>query len=71
MSHVFSLNTTVHPALHNTRILNNKATARLGTMCPLSVVGSPGILMSHTCVDYTCLLSGRLIVNGFFAGRLF
>ena len=27
--------------------------------------------MSHTCVDFTCLPSGRLIVNGFFAGHLF
>ena len=32
----------------------------------------PGdILMSHTCVDFTCLPSGRFTVNGFFAGRLF
>ena len=70
-SHALSLNTTVHLALHNTRIPNNETTARLGTMCPLSVVGRPGMLMSHTCADLTCLQSGRLIVNGFFAGCLF
>ena len=69
--HFLSSNTTLHPALHNTRIPNKEATARLGTMCPLSVVGSPWIMMSHTCVDFTCLPFGRFIVNGFFAGRLF
>ena len=45
--------------------------AKLGTMCPVNVVGSPGILMSHMCVDLICLPSGRLIVSGFIAGRLF
>jgi hypothetical protein len=29
------------------------------------------MLMSHTCDDFTCLPSDRLIVNGFFAGCLF
>ena len=71
MSHVVPLNTTVHPALHSNCIPNKEATARIGTMCPLSVVGSPGILISHTCVEFTCLPSGRLIVKGFFAGRMF
>ena len=44
---------------------------KLGTMCPVNVVGSPGILMSHMCVDLICLPSGRLIVSGYIAGRLF
>jgi hypothetical protein len=35
-----------------------------GTMCPVNVVGRPGILISHTCVDWIFLPSGKLIVRG-------
>ena len=45
--------------------------AKFGTMCPVNVVGSPGISMSHMCVDLICRPSGRLIVSCFNAGRLF
>ena len=45
--------------------------AKSGTMCPVNVVGSAGISMSHMCVDLSCLPSGRLIVSGFNAGRVF
>jgi len=45
--------------------------AKCGTMCPVNVVGSPGISMSHMCVDLICQPSGRLIVSCFNAGRLF
>jgi hypothetical protein len=34
-----------------------------GTMCPISTFGRPGIVMSHTCVDCTCLLSVKFIVR--------
>ncbi len=61
----------MHPALHNTLIPKSDAIAKFGTICPVNVVGSPGMLMSHICIDLTCLPSGRLIVNGFVAGRLF
>jgi hypothetical protein len=40
-------------------------------MCPVNVVGSPGILTSHMCVDLICRPSGRLIVRGFVAVHLF
>jgi hypothetical protein len=40
-------------------------------MCPVNVVGSPGISTSHMCVDLICRPSGRLIVRGFVAGCLF
>ena len=40
-------------------------------MCPVNVVGSPGISTSHMCVDLICRPSGRLIVRGFVAGHLF
>ena len=38
-------------------------------MCPVSVTGNPGILMSHACVNLTFLLSGRLTVRDFVATR--
>ncbi len=40
-------------------------------MCPVSVTGNPGILMSHACIDLTFLPSGRLMVRGFVATCLF
>jgi hypothetical protein len=34
-------------------------------MCPVKIlVGRPGIVMSHMCVNFTLLPSGKLIVNG-------
>jgi len=42
-----------------------------GMMCPVKVIGNPGMLMSHTCVDLIFLPSGRLTVSGFNANRLF
>ncbi len=47
------------------------ATFRSGMMCPMRVIGNPGIFMSHTCVDLIFLPSGRLTVSGFVANRLF
>jgi hypothetical protein len=35
-----------------------------GSMCPVNIVGRPGILISHTCVDWIFLPSGKLIVRG-------
>ena len=51
------VNTTVHPALHRTRMPINDAIVNLGTMCPVKIVGRPGIVMSHMCVDFTLLPS--------------
>ena len=45
--------------------------AKFGTMCPVNVVGSPGISTSHMCVDLICRPSGRLILSGFIACHLF
>ena len=55
----------MHPASHNTRIPISDAMVRLGTMCPVRIVGNPGIAMSQQCVDLTLAPSGRLIDNGF------
>ena len=62
---------TVHPALHRTRTPMSDAIDKLGTMCPMSVFGRPGMLMSQQCVDLIFDPSGRLIESGFVATRLF
>ena len=67
----FLLNVTVQPASHSTRTPISDAMVRLGTMCPVSVSGRPGMLMSQQCVDLIFDPSGRLIVSGFFATLLF
>jgi len=52
-THFLLSNLIVHPAAVRTRIPNREAIDNSGTMCPTSVVGSPGIMMSHICVDVT------------------
>jgi hypothetical protein len=63
-SHFALVNTTVHPASHSTRMPINDAIVNLGTMCLVKVTGRPSIVMSHMCVDFTLLPSGKLIVSG-------
>ncbi len=63
------MNTTEHPALHSSRMPINDAIVNLSTMCPVRIVGRPDIVMSHMCVDFALLLSGKLIVNGCDEGR--
>ena len=46
------------------------ATFNDGKKCLVNIVGSPEMTMSHTCVDCTCLPSGKLIVSGLTATRL-
>ena len=65
------VNTTSHPALHRTLMPINDAIDIFGTTCPTNTIGSPGIVMSHVCVDFTFVPSGRLIVSGRIAGRRF
>ncbi len=61
----------MHLALHNTRTPVSDAIDRLGTMCPISITGSPGIVTSQQCNDLIFDPSGRLMVSGFVAIRLF
>jgi hypothetical protein len=60
-SHFDLVNTTEHLALHSTQMPINDAIINLGTMCPVNIVGRPGIVMSHMCVDFTLLPSGKLM----------
>jgi hypothetical protein len=47
------------------------AVVMLGMICPVSIIGSPGITMWHMCVDLILRPSGSLTVMGFVALRLF
>ena len=69
-THFSMSNLTVHPASVTTRILNREAMDNSGTMCPMSVVGRPGIIMSHMCVDMTCRPSANATFNGHIVFRL-
>jgi hypothetical protein len=69
--HLFLVNNTLHPALHRILIPINNAIVNLGTIGPTSTFGRPGIVMSHVCVDFTFVSSGRLMVSERMAGRMF
>ncbi len=63
-------NITLHPALHKGCIPMRDAIVSDGTICPVSTIGRPRIVMPHTCVDRTFLPSGKFIVRGDKAIRL-
>ena len=69
-SQCLSQNVTLHPALHSTLMPISEAISSCGTIWPVSIAGSPGICMSHICVDFIFVPSGRLIVSGLNATRL-
>ena len=67
----FSLsNLTVHPAAVRTRIPNKEVIDNSGTIWPTSFVGSPGIIMSHICVDITRRPSANATFSGHVVSRL-
>ena len=70
-SHFVLVNNTLHPALHRTLMPINDAIDNFGTTCPTNTFGSPGIVMSHVCVDFTFVPSSRLMVSGRMASRRF
>ena len=61
----------MHPVSHSMRTPINDAINRLGTMCPVSILGRPGMVMSQQWVDLIFVPSGRLMVSGFVPIRLF
>ena len=65
-SHFVLSNVTLHPALQRGLMPMSEAIVNDRTICPVSVVGSPGMFISHTytCVDRILLPSGKLIVRG-------
>ncbi len=70
-SQLILVNITSHPVLHSTLIPIKDAMDSFGTTCPTKTVGSPGMVMSHVCVDLTLLPSGKFMVSGWIAGQRF
>ena len=70
-SHFVSVKITLHPALHRIRIPISEAIDNPGTICPVRIIGRPGMLMSHMCVEWTMSPFGRFMVSGSVAGRMF
>jgi hypothetical protein len=62
--HFVLSNVTLHPALQRGLMPMSEAIVNDGTICPFSVVGRHGMFISHTCVDWILLPSGKLIVRG-------
>ncbi len=58
------MNITVHPASVRTRIPNREAIYNSRTMCPTKVVGRPGSIISHICVDITWHPSANATFRG-------
>ena len=69
-SHFVLVKVTSHPALHRTLMPMSEAMDNPGTMCPVKIIGRPGMLMLHMCVEYRILPVGRLMVRGSSAGRM-
>ena len=69
-SHFSLSKVTVHPALQRSQMPMRDAMVNNGTMCPVKTVGRPWMLMSHMCVEYIFLPSGKLIVRGVLVTRL-
>jgi hypothetical protein len=53
-----------------TRIPNREAIDNSGTMCPTKVVGRPGSIISHICVDITRRPSANATFRGQVVSRL-
>jgi hypothetical protein len=62
--HFSLLNITLHPTLHRGPIPMRDAIVSDRTICQVSTIGRPVILMPHICVDCTFLPSGKFIVRG-------
>ena len=63
-THFSMSNLTVHPASVSTRIPKREAIDNSGTMCPTSIVGRPGINISHICVNITLSPSANATLSG-------
>jgi hypothetical protein len=68
-THLVSVKMIFHPALHRIRIPIREAIDNPGTMCPVRVIGSPWMSMSHTCVGCMTPPFGRLMARGFVASQ--
>ena len=69
-THFSMSNLTVQPAAVSTRIPKREAIDNSGTIWPTRVVGRPGIIMSHMCVDITRRPSAKATFSGHVVFRL-
>ncbi len=60
----------MHPGSVRTGIPNREAIDNSGTMCPTRVVGRPGSIISHICVDITLRPSANATFRGQVVIRL-
>ena len=70
-THLLSVNITLQPALHMTRIPMRDAINNPGTVFHVRVVGSSGMVISHTCIECTTSPLGRFMDKGFIARQTF
>jgi hypothetical protein len=61
-SHFLSSKVTLHPALHRILMPIRDAIVIPGTICPVNIVGRPGMVMSQMWVKTTLLPSGKVVV---------
>ncbi len=63
-SHFLSLKVTLHPTLHRILMPITDAIVIPGTICPINIVGRPGMVMSQMWVKTTLLPLGKMMVIG-------
>jgi hypothetical protein len=66
-SHFSLLKVTLHPALHRILMLIRDAIVIPRTICPVNIVGRPGMVMSQMWVQTTLLPSDKVMVIGWSA----
>jgi hypothetical protein len=70
-SHYLLSKVTLHPTLHRILMPIRDAIVIPGTICPIDIVGRPGVVMSQMWVETTMLPVGKVMVIGWSAIRKF
>ncbi len=70
-SHFSSSKVTLHPTLHRILMPIRDAIVIPGTICPISIIGRLGMMMSQMWVETTLLPLGKVMVIGWSARRRF
>ncbi len=66
-SHFLSSKVTLHPALHRILMPIRDAIVIPGMICPVNIVGRPGMVMSQMWVETTLLPLGKVMMIGWSA----
>ena len=70
-THLSTSKVTIHPTSVRTLIPKSDAMDSSGMICPVNIIGRPGMSTSHICVDITRRPSARATLRGQSVGRLF